>query len=77
MLAALQASEQIGKQLVDLAVIGIIKHRAQLTVLGDSSDMKKVFQIVAVKPFLQPLLKLQQGRVLEKHHGEAAHKTIV
>ena len=75
--AALQRSEQIGKQLVDWAVISIVKHLAQLTVLGDSGDMKEIFQVVTVKPFFQALLKLQQGRVLEKHHGKAAHKAIV
>ena len=77
MFAALQASEQIGKQIVEVAVIGIVEHLAQLTILGDSSDMKKVFQVIAVKPFLQTPLKLQQGRVLEKHHSKAAHKAVV
>ena len=77
MFAALQGSEQIGKQLVDLGVIGVIQHLTQLTAFGDSGDMKEVFQVVAVKPFFQALLKLQQGRILEKHHGKAAHKAIM
>jgi len=75
--AALQGSEQVGKQFVEGSVIAIIQHLAQLAVLGNSGDMKEVFQVVAVKPFLQAPLKLQQGWILEKHHGEAAHKAIV
>ena len=77
MFAALQGSEQVGKQLVDFGIVGIVKHLAQLAVLGNVGDMKKIFQVVAVKPFFQALLKLQQGRILEKHHGKAAHKAIV
>src|SRR3989339_1584668 len=74
---ALQGSEQVCKQLVEVSVIGIVKHLTQLTVLGNIGDMKKILQVVAVKPFLQALLKFQQGRILEKHHGKAAHKAIV
>ena len=77
MLAALQGSEQVGKKLIDVAVIGIVEHLPQLTVLGNVGDIKKGFQVVSVKPFFQAQLKLQQGRILEKHHCKAAHEAIV
>lgn len=75
--ATLQGSEQVGKQLVEFAIIGSVEHFTQLAVLGNVGDIKKGFQVVAVKAFFQAQLKLQQGRVLEKHHGKAAHKAIV
>jgi hypothetical protein len=46
-------------------------------IFSNVGDIKKGFQVVAVKAFFQAQLKLQQGRVLEKHQGKAAHKAIV
>ena len=44
---------------------GAADSAAQLAVLGNVGDIKKGFQVVAVKAFFQAQLKLQQGRVLD------------
>ena len=71
--ATLQGSEQ----LVEFVIIGSVERFTQPAVPGNVGDIIKGFQVVAVKAFFQAPLKLQQGRVLEKHQGKAAHKAIV
>jgi hypothetical protein len=39
--------------------------------------LKDSAQIAQMTFFLQPLLKIQYGGVLKKHHGKCAHQAIV
>ena len=48
-----------------------------LSILWDRDDAKERGKIVSLDAFLQSFLKGKNGRILEIHHGEAAHQNIV
>ena len=57
--------------------IDLIQGIAQLAVLGNRLYLKYPAQVAGLAGFFQSLLKLQQGRVLKKHHGKPGHQAIM
>ena len=49
----------------------------QWAVTGDCIYPEHGFQIVALHLVLHATLKGENGRILKKHHGQSAHKTVV
>jgi len=47
-----------------------------LSILGDGANAEDLGKIVLLGGFLQSFLKGENGGILEKHHGEAAHEDI-
>lgn len=77
MFSPLQALKPIGKNRVELLGGYLIKSFSHLAVFRDRLDLKNVAQIAEVFFLLDASLKLQQGGVLKKHHGESAHQAIM
>ena len=77
MLSSLQALKPVGKNRIELLGRYLIKSFPHLAVFRNRLDLKNVAQIAEMFFFLDASLKLQQGGVLEKHHGKSAHQAIM
>ena len=77
MLAALEPVEPIGENGTQLFGGNLVQNLSHLAVLGDRMDLKDIAQVAELFSVLDPSLKLQQRRVLEKHHGKGAHQAIM
>lgn len=77
MLAPLEPLEPIRKNWVQLFCGYLIQVLAHLAVFGNRLDLKDIAQIAELFSVFDSSLELQQGCVLEKHHGKGAHQTIM
>lgn len=77
MLASLEALKPIGENWSELVCGYLVESLSQLAVFRDRLNLKNVAQIAEMFFLFDAPLKLQQGWVLEKHHGKSAHKAIM
>jgi len=77
MLASLESLKPIGENWVQLFCGYQIQVFAHLAVFGNRLDLKDIAQIAELISIFDTSLELQQGCVLEKHHGKGAHQTIM
>ena|SRR3990172_5922180 len=77
MLASLQLEKIIRENLLQSLIGDMIQYIPKLGILRDSADLKEGHQIVSLMDLLQATLKRQERGVLEIHHGQTAHETIM
>ncbi|MDO9110165.1 MAG: hypothetical protein Q7U40_05880 [Desulfatirhabdiaceae bacterium] len=75
--ATLQTVQKIRKDIVESHGREHIDDIAHLCILGNSGNPKDLGKIVLLRALLQSILKSQDGGILKKHHGKAAHQDIV
>ena len=77
MLAPLEPVKPIGENRIQLFGGNLVQDLSHLAVFGNRMYLKNITQVAELLSVLDPSLKLQQRRILEKHHGKGAHQAIM